>query len=444
MTLISMSFGARDNDEFRERHDKVSPARAPAADMSGRKGGRMPGILDGMRIAECAAFIACPYATMTLAALGAEVIRIDPPGGGLDYRRWPVTAKGRSLYWAGLNKGKKSVAIDIRSGEGRELAQAIIAEAGIFATNLPASGWIGEEALRAKRADLILASIVGNFDGSTALDYTVNCAAGFPAITGPEGSDAPVNHVLPAWDLLAGMSLATAILAADRHRARTGEGQRIRVALSDVAFAVVSDLGYLAEAQINGTTRGRHGNHIYGAFGHDFETADGRRLMVAAVSVGQWQALVAATGIGAEVAAWEGAHGADLALEADRFAAREAIVGWLLPWFAARSLTEARAALDSARACWGPYQDVAQMLAEDVRVSADNPIFANVAHRDIGPTLTARSPIHFSAVDVVPPLSGPVLGQHTDEVLGDLLGLGSGVIGALHDRDIIAGPDDHG
>lgn len=404
----------------------------------------MPAILDGMRVAECAAFIACPYATMTLAELGAEVIRIDPPGGGLDYRRWPVTAEGRSLYWAGLNKGKKSVAIDIRTEEGRELAQAIIAEAGIFATNLPVDGWMGAEALMARRADLILAAIVGNSDGSTALDYTVNCAAGFPALTGPEDSDVPVNHVLPAWDLLAGMSLATAILAAERHRTRTGEGQRIRVALSDVAFAVVSDLGYLAEAQINRATRARHGNHIYGAFGHDFETGDGRRLMVAAVSLGQWKALVAATGIGTEVAAWEAAHGADLSREADRFEAREAIVAWLAPWFAARSLADARIALDAARACWGPYQDVAQMLAEDARVSPANPIFASVSHRDIGPTLTAGTPIQFSAVAAVPPALGPVLGQHTDEVLAGLLGLGSGAIGALHDRHIIAGPDDHG
>ncbi len=234
----------------------------------------MPGILHGLRIAECAAFIACPYATMTLAELGAEVIRIDAIGGGLDYRRWPVTAEGRSLYWAGLNKGKKSVRIDIRGDEGRELAQAIITapgeNGGIFATNLPATGWLADEALRALRPDLIMATIVGNHDGSTALDYTVNCAAGFPGITGPQGSDAPVNHVLPAWDLLAGMSLATAILAAERHRRMSSEGQRIRIALSDVAFAVVSDLGYLAEQQINGTARGRHGNHIYGAFGHDF------------------------------------------------------------------------------------------------------------------------------------------------------------------------------
>jgi 2-methylfumaryl-CoA isomerase len=402
----------------------------------------MSGILEGLRVAECAAFIACPYATMTLAGLGADVIRIDPIGGGLDYRRWPVTAQGRSLYWAGLNKGKRSVRVDIRSSEGRALAQEIIAKAGIFATNLPATGWLAPEALTARRPDLIMATIVGNHDGSTALDYTVNCATGFPALTGPEGADAPVNHVLPAWDLLAGMSLATAILAAERHRTRTGEGQRIRVALSDVAFAVVSDLGYLAEAEINGTSRARHGNHIYGAFGHDFGTADGRRLMVAAVSGGQWKSLVSAAGIAGAVAAWEQAHGADLTREGDRFEAREAIVGMLAPWFAARTLAEARAALDAARACWGPYQDIAQMLAEDPRVSPANPMFGTVEHRGIGRTLGAGSPIGFSGVAALPPLGGPVLGQHSDEVLADLLGMGSGEIGALHDRKVIAGPDD--
>lgn len=396
------------------------------------------GILSGLRVTECAAFIACPYATMTLAQLGAEVIRIDALEGGLDYRRWPVNVGGRSLYWAGLNKGKKSVRIDIRGPKGQELAQAIIAApgagGGIFATNLPATGWLAWDALRAHRDDLIMLTIVGNHDGSTALDYTVNCAAGFPGLTGPPGSDAPVNHVLPAWDLLAGMTATTAILAADRHRMLHGAGQLIRIALSDVAFAVVGDLGYLAESQINGTERGRHGNHIYGAFGHDFLSSDGRRLMVAAVSSGQWKALVKATGIGEMLG--------DISGEAERFAARERIVALLTPWFAARTLAQARTDLDAQRVCWGPYQDARQMLSEDPRVSPANPMFATVDHRDIGAMLTPRTPVEFGAVAAVSPAGGPVLGQDTDEVLGDLLGLSSGAIGALHDAGVVAGPDD--
>jgi len=352
-------------------------------------------ILEGLRITECAAFIACPYATMSLARMGAEVIRIDAIEGGLDYRRWPVNAQGRSLYWAQLNKGKKSVRIDIRSPEGQELAQAIITApgegGGMFATNLPATGWLDFGALRALRDDLIMIAILGNRDGSTALDYTVNCAAGFPALTGPADSDVPVNHVLPAWDLLAGMSAATALLAAERHRRLHAAGQIVRIALSDIAFAAVSDLGYLAEAELNGVARERHGNHIYGTFGPRLRDRDGRRVMVAAVSIGQWRALCKATGIEGAARHYETAHDADLRRDTDRFEAREQIAAWLEPWFASRTLEAIRTALDAERACWGPYQTIEQLLGEDMRVSTINPMFGAAEHRAIGRTLTARA-----------------------------------------------------
>ena len=110
-------------------------------------------ILAGLRVIESSAFIAAPYAGMTLAQLGADVIRVDPPGGGLDYRRWPVTDAGASLYWAGLNKAKRSVCIDIRKPEGRDLLAALIAApgetGGIFLTNLPAPAPVDYDTLRA-------------------------------------------------------------------------------------------------------------------------------------------------------------------------------------------------------------------------------------------------------------------------------------------------------
>ena len=400
-------------------------------------------ILSGLRITECAAFIAGPFATMSLAALGAEVIRIDPLEGGLDYHRWPVTQAGRSLYWAGLNKGKKSVSIDLRSPQGRELAQAIITapgeDAGVFITNFPATGWLDYETLKQMRGDLIMANILGNRDGSTALDYTVNCAVGFPLVTGAPGDAAPTNHVLPAWDLLCGMTAATGLLAAERHRRRHGAGQLLKTALSDIALAVVGDLGFIAEVQINGEDRARHGNHIFGAFGHDFETADARRVMVAAVSIGQWKTLCKATGIGEAVTALEQAEGLDMSREGDRFAARHALAALLTPWFAARTLAQAAASLDRAKACWGVYQSFSQLVHEDSRCSAASSLFAAVQHPGIGTTLTARSPIDFAACEPVPPGVGPILGQHTDEVLLDVLKLSSRQIGELHDKGIVAG-----
>src|SRR5713226_6380165 len=113
----------------------------------------MKGILAGMRVVEGSAFVAAPLGGMTLAQMGADVIRFDPIGGGLDAGRWPVTALGASLFWAGLNKGKRSITVDLRSPRGREVLTALITapgpEAGMFLTNFPPSGWLEYEALSA-------------------------------------------------------------------------------------------------------------------------------------------------------------------------------------------------------------------------------------------------------------------------------------------------------
>src|SRR2546423_9144672 len=92
--------------------------------------------LAGVRIVEISSFVAVPLAGMTLAQLGAEVIRVDPVGGAADYHRWPVTPDGDSIYWAGLNKGKHSVAVDVRSPDGQQLIQRLIADSGILITNV--------------------------------------------------------------------------------------------------------------------------------------------------------------------------------------------------------------------------------------------------------------------------------------------------------------------
>jgi 2-methylfumaryl-CoA isomerase len=158
------------------------------------------GVLDGMRVVEGSAFVAAPLGGMTLAQMGADVIRFDAIGGGIDFHRWPVTPGGTSLFWAGMNKGKRSLAVDVRRPEGQELVTALIcgggADAGIFLSNFPATGWLSDERLRAQRADLIYVNIIGNPDGSTAVDYTVNPSSGFAFATGPVGSSNPTNHVL--------------------------------------------------------------------------------------------------------------------------------------------------------------------------------------------------------------------------------------------------------
>ncbi len=284
-------------------------------------------LLEDLRIVEISAFVAAPLGGMTMAQMGAEVIRIDPIGGGIDHARWPVTKDGASLYWAGLNKGKRSLALALDKPEGREIARALATApgpgAGIVLTNLPPLRGLDFAALKAGRDDLIMLRLIGNRDGTAAVDYTVNAASGFPLVTGPGGG--PVNHVLPAWDVAAGLYLATGLLAAERHRARTGEGQEIVLALADVMLATVANLGYVGDVEINGSARPALGNDLYGSFGRDFATADGRRVMIIALTPRQWRAIGQATGLTERLAMIGPMLDVDLETEAGRFEARDAI-----------------------------------------------------------------------------------------------------------------------
>ena len=399
--------------------------------------------LSDLRVVEVSAFVAAPVGGMTLAQLGAEVIRIDPIGGNIDYRRWPLAPDGTSIYWAGLNKGKRSIAIALGTPEGQEIAAALIAapgpQNGILLTNLPASGWMSYAALSQRRQDLIMLRLTGNFDGSSAVDYTVNCASGFAIATGID--ETPVNHVLPAWDVAAGLYLATGLLAAERHRRMHGAGQEVTLALSDVMLATVANLGYVGDVQINGAVRPPIGNHLYGAFGRDFATLDGRRVMLVAISQRQWRALGRATKLADRLAMIGPMMDVNLDDEGGRFTAREAIAAVLAPWCASRNLAEITAAFDGTGVLWGPYQDFGQLVREDPRCSPANPMFATVEQPGLGAILTPGSPLRFGLSDGAQPRPAPRLGQDTDRVLAEVLGLSAAAIGRLHDTGTIAASD---
>ncbi len=389
--------------------------------MTGNTGGA---VLDGLRVIEFPAFVAAPLGGLTLAQLGADVIRVDPIGGNIDIGRWPLNAAGRSLYWASLNRGKRSVEIDVRKPEGKRLLHELITApgdgGGIFITNLPVDGELAYEALAKRRRDLIMVQLIGSPDGANALDYTVNCAVGFPLVTG-DARSVPVNHVIPMWDIAAGLSIALAVLAADRHRRDTGEGQLIRLALSDVAMAMASNLGYIAEADVNKTDRQPDGNFLYGAYGDSFATGDGRHVMAVAISRRQWEALVQAIGVEEPLTQAATALGYQLKDEGGRYEARSLISAFFQPWFAKRTLKEIEEAFTDPTILWAPYRTFRQMLAEDKRCSEWNPMFKRVEHPDVGEFLTATSPLSFSASERVAPGVAPQLGQHTEEVLRELL-----------------------
>ncbi len=403
----------------------------------------MHGILSGLRVVEGSAFVAMPLGGMTLAQMGAEVIRFDPIGGGLDYTRWPVSLdRKHSLFWAGLNKGKRSIAVDFKKPEGQELLTRLITapgdNAGIFMTNFPAKGWLDYETLKARRKDLVMVNLTGRHDGTSEVDYTVNPQVGLPWMTGPNVFPRPVNHLLPAWDLISGQMACVGLLAAERHRRRTGQGQLVKLALKDVALAAVANLGMIAEVMVNDTDRPRDGNYLYGAFGRDFGTLDGKQVMVVGLSKGQWASLVKATGLKEQIDELEARLKLDFNDEGDRFRARREIGRIFEPWFATRMFAEVKQALDAAGVTWAPYRTMREMLQQDPDCSTANPLFEMVQQPGIGRYLMPGSPLNFSEIESVPVQRAPKLGEDTDEILLDVLGLSESEVGRLHDAGVVA------
>lgn len=400
-------------------------------------------ILTDMRIVEGASFVAAPSCAMRLAQLGAEVIRIDPIGGGPDFHRWPRSSGGTSYFWEGMNKGKKSVALDLKHPEGRELAIALITApgpgSGLFVTNFPAKGFLAHDALAARRPDLITIRIMGHADGRPAVDYTINPRVGFPLLTGPESlGELPVNHVLPAWDLLAGMHAAFALLAAERMRQQMGHGQELRLPLADLALATLGDLGQIAEAA-EGVSRPRHGNALYGAFGRDFVTFDGKRIMLVGLTVGQWHALVRSLDLGEDIDRLERELGVSFARdEGVRFQHRKRLFPLVEAAVVALPFDTLAARLEAEGACWSVYRSVSEAMDQDPELSMHNPVFTSLKHPSGATYLTPGLPTQFCGVPRDSAAVAPQLRQHTGEVLSELLGFTSTELSRLHDRRVIS------
>jgi 2-methylfumaryl-CoA isomerase len=257
-------------------------------------------------------------------------------------------------------------------------------------------------------------------------------------VTGPVAHEGPVNAVAPPWDLATAYAGAMAILAGERHRRLTGEGQRIVLPLQDMALAATSALGYLGEAVINQVDRPRFGNEIFGTFGRDFRTRDGRFVMICIFSDRHVDALATAGGFADAFARIESEKGVDLKTDAGRWLARAELCAVIEPWVAAQSAEQVSAALKAAGALWAPYQTFRELAADRDHVR-DNPMFTVLDQPGIGRYPVAASPLQFGAVPRQPPQPAPLLGQHTDEILSGILGLPDYEIARLHDRKIVAG-----
>lgn len=403
-----------------------------------------PSLLSGLRIIEGSAFVAAPLAGLNLAQLGAEVIRFDHLGGGLDSQRWPLSDDGKSLFWAGLNRGKRSLELNLRSEAGRKILTDLITapgeDNGIFITNFPPTGWMSYEKLSERRSNLIMVVLTGNFDGSSEVDYTVNPSFGFPYLTGAPELSAPVNSVMPVWDFILGTTAAFAIIAAVNNRMRTCKGELITISLSDIALSSVGALGRLSRAYLGDLIQ-RDGNFLYGAFGHNFTCKDGREIMVVGLTSRQWHALLDATSLDGEVTELSSKLGVSFEEEGQRFKYRNELLIIFQKWFANHNSSEVATLLSRKKASWSFYQNLTELLQRDFRASAKNPIFNIVEEPIIAKALpNITSPIRTKMNTNLPPMNAPQLGEANHYVLSRILNYSDSEISKFHNLNVIPDP----
>ena len=395
-----------------------------------------------MRVVEGSAFVAVPLAGMTLAQMGADVIRFDRIEGGLDSKRWPVSVTGQSHFWAGMNKGKRSVAVNMGRDEGRALISRIITapgeDAGLFISNLRVAGWTDHVTLSQQRQDLIMVTLTGDRAGRPQVDYTVNPALGIPYITGPIDATTPVASALPAWDCIAGHMVVSALLAAERRRLKTGLGEDVELALKDVAAATIGHLGMIGEAATAPQQRTKSGNDLYGAYGHDFICADGKRVMIIGLTDRQWALIIKVTETENAMQALENETQMSLRDEGNRWRLRDRITALLNPWFAARNVADFAAHFDQAGLTWSLFQSLQQALKTDPDLQADNPIFELCDQPGLGRYPVPSLPVRFRNAGRSGTKLAPKLGQHTEEILSEVAGLDDTEIAQLFDRNIVA------
>lgn len=407
----------------------------------------MYSLLSELSIVEVSSFVASPTAGLYCAQMGAEVIRVDQIGGGLDYDRYMLTAEGRSLAWENLNRAKKSVALDLRSPEGRELCIELSRATGQLITNLPQKSFLSHAAVSEGRPDMVSIRIMGWHDGRQAMDFTVNAASGYPLMTGPAEWDPatapPVNQVLPAWDFITGAYCAFALLAALHHRRATGEGSEVRVPLGDVMIGTIANSGALAEMLYRGADRPRLGNAIWGALGRDFVSRDGKRFMVAVLTPNQWTAMIAALGIEEPVAALEAATGVRFARsDHNRFVHREALFAIVQEAAAKLDYADLADRLTRAGATFERYRTMHEAANDPVLVT-DNPLFGPSPANPSGFAYpAARSFANLPGRTAGAPRPAPFLGADSEQVLAERLGLSAAAIGDLVDRGVVGLSDE--
>ncbi|MFM1815797.1 MAG: hypothetical protein RLZ98_2492 [Pseudomonadota bacterium] len=405
------------------------------------------GALEGIRVIDFARILAGPWATQFLGDLGAEVIKIERPGTGDDTRGWgPPFLKGGdgaalpdAAYFCCTNRNKKSVAIDIEKPAGQELVKRLVAKSDVVIENFKVGGLakygLDYASLKAVKPDIIYCSITGfGQDGPRAheagYDVMIQGMGGLMSITGKPDSEpggGPVKVGVALVDVITGLYASNAILAALRHRDLTGEGQHIDLALLDCLVAALANQshGYLE----HGTVPGRLGTaHPNIAPYEAFPTKDGH-VILAIGNDGQFQRFCKLAGLEHLPA------DPDYATNRARVANRKVLIPLMQETLRTKTSAEWMALCSTNAVPMGPINTIDQVFA-DPQVQ-HRQVARRLAHTAAGEVATVANPVRMSATPAEYRMGPPVLGEHTEEVLRDVLGMSEGEVSALADAAAI-------
>jgi crotonobetainyl-CoA:carnitine CoA-transferase CaiB-like acyl-CoA transferase len=395
-------------------------------------------LLQGTRVLDLGRYVAAPYCSLVLADLGAEIVRVERPGGEADRTLGLRASNGESYVFASLARNKKGVTLDLRAGEqARMVLHDLIGASDVllhnFAPPAAAALGLGYDEVRAVRPDIVYVAISsfgsrGPAAGRTGFDPIAQVASGAAAVTGDEDGG-PLRAGIPWVDYATGLSAAVGTLAALLHRAQTGEGQEVACALLRTAVSFTSAV--LAEAAIGGCERPRLGNqpaHVGAA--NLYPCADGH-VYVAAVSPAAWRAVARLAG------APELGDDAQLATPEQRFERRADVDAVVAGWTARRTVEEAVAALDAARVPCAAYVTPAQVVGDAQVLANDMLAYVDLEQAGLERVPACATPVAWSALEPPATARPPRPGEHNEALYGELLGYGPERLAGLREAGVI-------
>ncbi len=399
--------------------------------------GDFPAPLHGVRVLDLSRVLAGPFCTIQLADLGADVIKVEHPRGGDDTRAWaPPSAGGESYYFVALNRNKRSVAVDLQTPEGRDVVLALAAKCDVLVENFRGGVMtrlgLDYASLRTSCPSLIYCSIsgygqTGPLAGRGVLDPVLQAESGMMAMTGMPDGD-PLRHPLPMIDTFASLYASNAILAALMARGRTGRGQHLDIAMLDVSIAVLASAAqlYLMSGQNPPRTGNAHPRAVPMGL---FHTRTGPIYMSLSNDT-LFRKFCAA------VARPELAENPEFATNAARVRNQSEVYAMVQTIFANEVRDDLLERLTAAGIPAGAVRTVGEAL--DSPEVAGRGMVAEVPHPTAGTLRVIASPYKMSGASVPVPAAPPLLGQHTDEVLREVLGMHEGKLSELREHRVIA------